>query len=338
MRVSLGTARLLNLVDTKVETLPTLAYLMYGERCRRNCKFCSQSSSSTASSLLLSRVTWPDYDLDVVLNALAKARNNGDITRCCVQVVDSGAKHELEHELAEKIRVLKEIGLSICLCKNLEDLDETRRYIKLGVDIISMPIDAANAALHRRIKGGSFAERLKLLKEAAQEFPGQVGTHIIVGMGETEEETLNLMTELVRHRIQVGLFAFTPIQGTQMAHLSQPDEGTYRRIQIARFLISNHGYVADDFEIRDAKVVRIKKDNAIVIRLLCDGKAFETSGCSDCNRPYYNERPRGTMYNYPRPLTAEEIYDALLKSSLFTQDVINSVLGNLQSAEGVKHG
>ncbi len=45
------------------------------------------------------------------------------------------------------------------------------------------------------------------------------------------------------------------------------------------------------------------------------GVPFRTSGCPDCNRPYYNERPGGVMYNYPRPLTAVEAaaeLDALL--------------------------
>ena len=40
--------------------------------------------------------------------------------------------------------------------------------------------------------------------------------------------------------------------------------------------------------------------------MLGDGTAFRTSGCAGCNRPYYNERPGGVMYNYPRPLTPEE--------------------------------
>jgi len=36
------------------------------------------------------------------------------------------------------------------------------------------------------------------------------------------------------------------------------------------------------------------------------GEAFRTSGCPGCNRPYYNERPSGPFYNYPRGLTEEE--------------------------------
>jgi lipoyl synthase len=37
------------------------------------------------------------------------------------------------------------------------------------------------------------------------------------------------------------------------------------------------------------------------------GRPFLTSGCPDCNRPYYNERPGGTIYNYPKKLTENEI-------------------------------
>ena len=28
-------------------------------------------------------------------------------------------------------------------------------------------------------------------------------------------------------------------------------------------------------------------------------EAVLTSGCPGCNRPFYNERPRGPIYNYP---------------------------------------
>jgi len=41
------------------------------------------------------------------------------------------------------------------------------------------------------------------------------------------------------------------------------------------------------------------------------GEAFQTSGCPGCNRPYYNERPGGFIYNYPRPLSAAETAAAL---------------------------
>jgi biotin synthase len=41
------------------------------------------------------------------------------------------------------------------------------------------------------------------------------------------------------------------------------------------------------------------------------GESFMTRGCPDCNRPYYNERPGGPMYNYPFPLGTGEAERAL---------------------------
>ena len=49
---------------------------------------------------------------------------------------------------------------------------------------------------------------------------------------------------------------------------------------------------------------------------LAGGEAFETAGCPDCNRPFYNERPGGTMYNYPRSLTAAEAEQAIAELRL----------------------
>lgn len=37
------------------------------------------------------------------------------------------------------------------------------------------------------------------------------------------------------------------------------------------------------------------------------GTPFLTSGCPNCNRPFYNEKPSGPIYNYPRSLTSEEV-------------------------------
>jgi biotin synthase len=36
-----------------------------------------------------------------------------------------------------------------------------------------------------------------------------------------------------------------------------------------------------------------------------------TTGCKECNRPYYNERPGQIPYNYPYKPTEEEIQKAI---------------------------
>jgi biotin synthase len=42
-------------------------------------------------------------------------------------------------------------------------------------------------------------------------------------------------------------------------------------------------------------------------RVIRSGVPFITSGCPDCNRPYYNEKPGGPLYNYPFMPTEEEL-------------------------------
>jgi biotin synthase len=39
------------------------------------------------------------------------------------------------------------------------------------------------------------------------------------------------------------------------------------------------------------------------------GEPFLTSGCKDCNRPFYNEKSSGPIYNYPRKLNQKEIQE-----------------------------
>jgi biotin synthase len=44
------------------------------------------------------------------------------------------------------------------------------------------------------------------------------------------------------------------------------------------------------------------------------GKPFQTSGCPDCNRPFYNEKPGGPIYNYSKELNVKELVE--IKRSL----------------------
>jgi biotin synthase len=43
-----------------------------------------------------------------------------------------------------------------------------------------------------------------------------------------------------------------------------------------------------------------------LLAIIESGAPFLTSGCPDCNRPYYNEKPIGPLYNYPRKISQKE--------------------------------
>jgi biotin synthase len=46
-----------------------------------------------------------------------------------------------------------------------------------------------------------------------------------------------------------------------------------------------------------------------LLKVVKSGEPFRTSGCPGCNRPYYNERPGGIIYNYSKELAENEIAD-----------------------------
>ena len=64
--VSFATASKLGLVNFKFrKPLPTL-YFVLGGRCIYDCKFCTHARNSKADILKLSRVTWPEFPMDLV--------------------------------------------------------------------------------------------------------------------------------------------------------------------------------------------------------------------------------------------------------------------------------
>jgi biotin synthase len=120
--------------------------------------------------------------------------------------------------------------------------------------------------------------------------------------------------------IGVGLFAFTPVRGTEMVNSLSPDIGQYRRVQLAHFLLRS-GYQESVFSYTQGRLTAVDIPMEILSKNFTVGDAFRASGCPDCNRPYYNERPGGIMYNYPRPLTPQETAKALAECALWEAEI-----------------
>ncbi|HOU23026.1 MAG TPA: radical SAM protein [Anaerolineae bacterium] len=310
VRVSAGTAAVLGLQPLKQEYLPTTAYLMVGERCRCNCSFCAQARSSSAQSGFLSRVVWPSFAWADTLKAISTGYGQGLVKRCCLQVTVSDGYLQRAEELVRDLASIE--GLPICTSIAAPSLDAIERLLNSGAERVTLALDAAGERVFHAVKGQGWARRLELLRQAAQEFRGRIGTHLIVGLGETEREMLERLQEMVERKVTVGLFAFTPVAGTAWAAHAPPPITVYRRIQAAWYLLRTQRIRLEDMVFgADQTVTSFGLGRAEIAPLLADGVAFQTAGCTDCNRPYYNERPGKAMYNYPRPLRAEEIRQAL---------------------------
>ncbi|AET66280.1 biotin synthase-related enzyme [Desulfosporosinus orientis DSM 765] len=306
IRCSAGTAKVLGLNNIKTDTLPTTAYLMVGDHCKFNCAFCSQARESRSKTNLLSRVVWPEFDDHEVMRSLHLPEAQKVMQRVCFQVVQDGKALQ---EVSSFVSTLKNKSpeMPVCVSAGPRSLNEIGDLLKHGVDRVSLALDAATPEVFARTKDGSWQSRYELLLQAAEMFPGHIGTHLIVGLGETEEEMVRIIQQMYDKGITVALFAFTPIKGTRMEHLPKPELEHYRRIQAAHYLIRRKYAREDDFILRSGRIVSFSINLEQLWTYLSTGEAFQTSGCPGCNRPYYNESPREELYNYPRPLTSEEV-------------------------------
>jgi lipoyl synthase len=304
INVSIGTAAVLGLSEIKMDVAPTTAYLMLGGRCSMNCGFCAQARESHSSALNLSRVTWPAFRLDIVVRRLADAFAGNRLRRACLQVTVGPADFDQSLSVVRAIRAQSAIPIDVSILPN--DLREVEALLDAGVDHIGFGLDAASRRAFEFAKTGHWERSLAMIEQTAERFPGRAAVHLIVGLGESEQEMVAMIQFMHDRGVTVGLFAFTPVRGTALAHHPPPALDQYRRMQVARYLISL-GHLEAGQCAFDAAGRLIRIDAPDWRAHLADGRAFETSGCPDCNRPYYNERPGGVMYNYPRRLSEAEI-------------------------------
>lgn len=312
-RISAGTACQLGKSRAKAEVLPTTGYVMLGEKCSNNCHFCAQARDSSARADALSRVTWPQFPADEIVGGLETAYQAGGIQRTCLQVVDGLARNEQTVQAVASIAARSE--MPICVSSHIDSVAQAGELLAAGADKICMALDAATPAIYQAVKGADWEQKWELLTACAAAYPGKMTTHLIAGLGESEQEMALRIAACLQRGITVGLFAFTPVRGTALANNPGPALGTYRRIQIAHWLFKK-GYGVECMQTSPNGAIVFSLPLQELINLLQDGKAFETSGCPDCNRPYYNERPGQVPYNYPRPLEAAEIQQALLVSGI----------------------
>ena len=315
--VSAGTAAMLGLCQVPMDAAPTTAYLLLGGRCAMSCTFCTQARESSASDLALSRVIWPQFAEEEVCARVAQAELRGEIRRCCVQVTTRRDHLAWAMEVVGNLRAYTRLPVDVSILPS--DMGQVEALIAAGVDRIGFGLDAACERVFRQVKGTHWDRMLWLIEETANRFPGHAAIHLIVGLGETEEEAISRVCWAHKLGVEVGLFAFTPLRGTPLAEAAPPTLGQYRRVQAALRLITKHGAQLTDLSFGAA---HSQPGSLSEIRipgwaeLLADGRAFETSGCPDCNRPFYNERPGGPMYNYPRILSSGEIREAIRELDL----------------------
>lgn len=293
VRVSIGSLAVLGLEKLRVEAIPhTLYMLQYSsEGCLAGCRFCAQSITSRAPKSMLSRVIWPTVSLRELVNSLK--HNRRLFKRICLQTV---VKPMFFHEVLCILKQLAGLGIPVSLATTPVHKDFLTTVKQLGVDNLGVGLDASTPALFEKSgKPYTWNTYIFFTRRALEVFGrGHVFVHIIAGLGEEPKDIVETMKYIYSMGARVALFKYTPLPGTQK--YPGIDLYTYRAIQIARLLLE-HGYDPFTYIDFDKNPPRAKRRIPLNTDELI--QALITSGCPDCNRPFYNESPRGPLYNYP---------------------------------------
>lgn len=326
VRASIGTLGVLGMELVLMDAPPTTAYLQIytDRRCQANCRFCSQASGADGDLKQIARGQYIPSDLSEVVRRLKIAFERGYLRRACIQTVMYPGMWQDTVDLIRCIRDVSQIPISVSV---FPLSDEQYALLKeLGVDKLVIPLDACTSELFGRIKGRDadsiyeWETHLDGIRRAIRIFGrGSVGTHLIIGMGESCEDALRLIDELHADGVYAALFAYTHLPGTRWLHTNLCI-GHYRAVQFGAYLIREDIASSGDMTFKDGDVVDFGIPDAMMLRLIENGAAFRTTGCSDCNRPYATET-HSEVFNFPRDLSDEEI-EAVKKQLLICNEIV----------------
>ncbi|MHA1669630.1 MAG: radical SAM protein [Promethearchaeota archaeon] len=325
IRVSIGSASVLGLYESiRFKDPPTTCYVMTYKQghCVANCGFCPQARESIGSTEKLSRVNWPEFSFKKFLTRLRYLVPNKGFKRLCIQTLNYS---ENFHDLIEIITEIKRISdVPISVAAPPISRENMRELKQKGVERIGIALDASTPEIFNNVKGKNadgpytWENHFAAIEEALEVFTdGQVTTHLIVGLGETSKEILELIQKLNDLKIRVGLFAFTPIKGTKLENVESPELLYFRKIQLGRYLIVKQDKKFKDFTFNSkGNIIKYNINKKELWDIIDTSEVLLTSGCPGCNRPYYTSRPSGPIYNYPRDLNElekQKSYNSLLE-------------------------
>ena len=295
--------------------------LTYPEGCRANCAYCGLARHREAerdyADRNFIRVDWPAVPLDTVIDIVARDAAKSPFHRMCISMITHPRSD------ADTVTVLKQwtqridpsaIPVSILSNPTTMTREDVKRLRDLGADIFTVALDAATPEIFDRTRGKgvqsphTWAKYWEILMDARDIFGRQkFGAHIIIGMGETEQQALDLAQRLVDLGGHSHMFCFFPEKGSLMDHLPATPRDQWRRVQLARYLIDYRGARVERMSFdSEGRVVDYGIPRAELDAVIDDGVAFRTSGCpgkfredvSACDRPY-GDSPPSDIASFP---------------------------------------
>ncbi len=301
--------------------------LTYDQGCSAKCAYCGLSGSRDAeeswNEQSFIRVDWPTVLLiDVV--ASMKSGNCSHVERVCISMITNG------RSLKDAVKVTKDLQevtdkISVLVTPTIINKDWLIEIKEAGADKIGVALDAASPELFNKLRGQGvdgphrWDRYWRIIDDSLSVYgKNNVGIHLVVGLGETEEEMVQIIQRVQDKGADTHLFSFFPEVDSLMEYTPQPPIGQYRRVQLARYLINHELSKSESMKFNpEGKITDFGANPETLKKVIDMGDPFMTSGCSGetkecaCNRPFGNSTPaqalEGKLRNFPFELNMEDI-------------------------------
>ena len=331
VQMSTAAAITLGLIDGKMHRTACTNCLnllvTYKEGCRANCSYCGlarhREESRDYADRNFIRVDWPTARYDDVIEKVKAGKDNANFERMCISMITHPNSDEDTFVLLEKwVKEVPHVPVSILSNPTTMDKADLQKMKDLGADIFTVALDAVTPAIFDNTRGKkvdsphTWEKYWQAIEWAAEIFgPEKFGAHLICGMGETEQEMLEVCQKIKDLGGHNHMFAFFPEQGSMMEDWAPVSKDQWRRVQLARFIIDYAGGNYADMSFNaEGQVTDYGLEKEKVEALIASGRPFQTSGCpgkdddeiSACNRPYGDSSPADIL-SFPFALNDTDV-------------------------------
>lgn len=202
--------------------------------CEENCKYCSQSAHNSAKINV-----HPLLSLEEVKKAAESAKANG-ATRFCVVTSGRHPSKEDFPKLLEMIKAVADIdGLHSCCSLGILDEEQVRQIKEAGAERYNHNINTAKSFHHNICTTHDYEDRINTIK-LVQKYGIEACAGVIIGMGETREQRVEMALELAElNPKSVPINFLNPIKDTPLEGLENAidEEEILRTICIFRIAL-----------------------------------------------------------------------------------------------------
>ncbi|MFH1422244.1 MAG: radical SAM protein [Planctomycetota bacterium] len=306
LRISLSSAMWLDLKNGlfwRGAKSPCVNLLVtYDEGCYANCSYCGLARKRPGKWAKKSfiHVGWNKYLTTELIKRVAEREKI--VKRACISMITNKRCVGDTIEILSEFRKSSSVKLSVLLSPTVITKSDIEAMKNAGADKVGIAVDAATPKLFKKFRGEEVSgphvwevywERVE---EAVSVFgKGNVGVHLIVGIGETEHEMCAILQKVHDVGAETHLFSFLAEPESAMAEVPQPQLGHYRRMQLARYIIDNNISSLSKFEFsQEGRLENFGIPQDKLDEVINSCTPFETSGCTGadgavaCNRPFAN--------------------------------------------------